>query len=131
MRGEILLNGEPFYMRGALDQAFWPDTLYTAPTDAEIEREILLAKEMGLNLLRKHIEPGDPRYLDAADRLGTLIWAEPDPLIFGSASTSRCAVTSWRWSIVTSTTRASSSGASTTRTGAFRASGAARSSRAG
>src|SRR6185295_12575488 len=51
VRGELVLNGEPFYMRGALDQAYWPDTLYTAPSDAEIEREIRLAKEMGLNLL--------------------------------------------------------------------------------
>jgi hypothetical protein len=84
VRGELLLNGEPFYMRGALDQAYWPDTLYTAPSDAEIEREIRLAKEMGLNLLRKHIKPEDPRYLDAADRLGMLIWAEPaNPLVFG------------------------------------------------
>lgn len=75
--GDLLLNGRPLYMRGALDQAYWPDTLYTVPADEEIEREIMLAKEMGLNLLRKHIKPEDPRYLDAADRLGMLIWAEP------------------------------------------------------
>jgi hypothetical protein len=75
--GELFLNGRPLYLRGALDQAYWPDSLYTAPSDAEIEREIRLAKEMGLNLLRKHIKPEDPRYLDAADRLGLLIWAEP------------------------------------------------------
>lgn len=88
VRGELLLNGEPLYMRGALDQAFWPDTLYTAPADEEIEREIRLAKEMGLNLLRKHIKPEDPRYLDIADRLGMLIWAEPaNPLVFDAAST--------------------------------------------
>jgi hypothetical protein len=75
--GRLYLNGKPFYVRGALDQAFWPNTLYTPPSDDEIEREIRLAREMGLNLLRKHIKPEDPRYLDAADRLGMLIWAEP------------------------------------------------------
>jgi hypothetical protein len=75
--GRLFLNEQPFYIRGALDQAFWPATLYTLPSDEEIEREIRLAKEMGLNLLRKHIKPEDPRYLDAADRLGMLIWAEP------------------------------------------------------
>ncbi|MCC6174877.1 MAG: hypothetical protein IT305_06205 [Chloroflexi bacterium] len=75
--GALYLNGRPFYLRGALDQAYWPETLYTAPSDEEIEREIRLAKELGLNLLRKHIKPEDPRYLDAADRLGMLIWAEP------------------------------------------------------
>jgi hypothetical protein len=75
--GQILLNGQPLYVRGALDQAYWPATLYTVPSDEEIEREIRLAKELGLNLLRKHIKPEDPRYLDACDRLGMLIWAEP------------------------------------------------------
>jgi hypothetical protein len=81
--GRLLLNGRPLYLRGALDQAYWPDTLYTVPSDEEIEREIRLAKEMGLNLLRKHIKPEDPRYLDAADRLGMLIWAEPaNPTLF-------------------------------------------------
>ncbi|MCC7367404.1 MAG: hypothetical protein IT306_03215 [Chloroflexi bacterium] len=75
--GTLLLNGQPLYLRGALDQAYWPDTLYTAPSDAEIEREIRLAKDLGFNMLRKHIKPEDPRYLDAADRLGLLIWAEP------------------------------------------------------
>jgi hypothetical protein len=87
-RGNRLwLNGQPFHMRGALDQAYWPETLYTLPSDEEIEREIRLAKEMGLNLLRKHIKPEDPRYLDACDRLGMLIWAEPaNPTRFSEAS---------------------------------------------
>lgn len=75
--GRLLLNGRPLYVRGALDQAYWPETLYTPPSVEAIEREIQLAKEMGLNLLRKHIKPEDPRYLDACDRLGMLIWAEP------------------------------------------------------
>lgn len=85
--GTVLLNGRPLYIRGALDQAYWPDTLYTAPSDEAIAREIRLAKELGLNLLRKHIKPEDPRYLDAADRLGLLIWAEPaNPIRFTDAA---------------------------------------------
>jgi hypothetical protein len=81
--GRLLLNGRPLYLRGALDQGYWPDTLYTAPADDEIEREIQLARSLGFNMLRKHIKPEDPRYLDAADRLGQLIWAEPaNPIRF-------------------------------------------------
>ncbi|TDF94171.1 glycoside hydrolase family 2 protein [Paenibacillus piri] len=74
--GMILLNGKPLYIRGALDQAFYPDTIYTAPSDAYIQREIELAKQMGFNLLRKHIKIELPRYLYWADRMGMLIWAE-------------------------------------------------------
>jgi hypothetical protein len=85
--GTLLLNGRPLYLRGALDQGYWPDTLYTAPSDDEIEREIRLAKSLGFNMLRKHIKPEDPRYLDAADRLGLLIWAEPaNPVRFSETA---------------------------------------------
>ncbi|MDQ6671659.1 MAG: beta galactosidase jelly roll domain-containing protein, partial [Chloroflexota bacterium] len=85
--GGLFLNGQPFWMRGALDQGYWPDTLYTPPSDVAIEREIRLAKQMGLNLLRKHIKPEDPRYLDACDRLGMLVWAEPaNPSVFTPAA---------------------------------------------
>lgn len=75
--GMIKLNNKPLYMRGALDQAFYPDTIYSAPSDEYIQREIQLAKEMGFNLLRKHIKIELPRYLYWADRMGMLIWAEP------------------------------------------------------
>ncbi|MBC7545958.1 MAG: glycoside hydrolase family 2 [Candidatus Sericytochromatia bacterium] len=75
--GLIYLNGTPLYVRGALDQAFHPESIYRASSVADIEREIGLAKAMGLNLLRKHIKVEDPRYLDACDRLGMLIWEEP------------------------------------------------------
>lgn len=85
--GQLWLNGQPFYMRAALDQGYWPETLYSPPSDAEIEREIGLAKSMGLNMLRKHIKPEDPRYLDVCDRLGMLIWAEPaNPTAFTDAA---------------------------------------------
>ncbi|MCL7746817.1 glycoside hydrolase family 2 protein [Halalkalibacter alkaliphilus] len=74
--GKIYLNNKPLYIRGALDQAFYPDTIYRAPSQQFIKKEITLAKEMGFNLLRKHIKVELPEYLYWADRLGMLIWAE-------------------------------------------------------
>lgn len=75
--GLVWLNGKPIYLRGALDQAFYPDSVYVAPSDEYIQNEIRLAKNMGFNLLRKHIKVEIPRYLYWADRMGILIWAEP------------------------------------------------------
>nr|HRJ43815.1 glycoside hydrolase family 2 TIM barrel-domain containing protein [Caldilineaceae bacterium] len=76
----ILLNGEPVYLRGALDQAFHPDGLHTYPTDEIIRGDIQLAKELGLNLLRCHIKINDPRYYYWADKLGLLIFYDmPSP----------------------------------------------------
>lgn len=73
----LVLNGRTeLCVRGALDQAFYPDTVYVAPSDEAIIEEIRLAKQMGFNLLRKHIKAEIPRYLYWADRLGLLIWAE-------------------------------------------------------
>ena len=75
--GEVLLNGHRQEIRGALDQAFWPSTLYRPPSSNAIASEIRRAKALGFTLLRKHIKPEDPRVLDAADELGMLIWEEP------------------------------------------------------
>jgi len=75
--GAIWLNGHRQEIRGALDQAFWADTLYALPSREAAERELRRAKELGFNLLRKHVKPEDPRSLDLADEIGMLIWAEP------------------------------------------------------
>ena len=69
----ILLNHEPIYLRGALDQAFHPDGLYTYPTDDVIRGDMELAKACGLNMLRCHIKINDPSYYFWADRLGLII----------------------------------------------------------
>ena len=74
--GQILLNGRPFYLRGALDQDYYPDLIYTPPSQEYIEEEFRKAKEMGLNCLRIHIKVADPRYYAAADKVGMLIWTE-------------------------------------------------------
>ncbi len=74
--GKILLNSRPFYLRAALDQDYYPDLIYTPPSQEYIEDEFRKAKEMGLNCLRVHIKVADPRYYSAADKVGLLIWTE-------------------------------------------------------
>ncbi len=69
----VLLNGEPVYLRGALDQAFHPDGLHTYPSDDAIRADIQAAKDLGLNMLRCHIKVNEPRYYYWADRLGVLM----------------------------------------------------------
>jgi len=74
--GKFYLNGKVIYLRGALDQAFYPDTLYTEPSLDDLRAEMRRAKQLGLNLLRCHIKVPDPRYLEAADEAGVLVWYE-------------------------------------------------------
>ena len=74
--GQLFLNGEPFYLRGALDQDYYPDTICTPPSNAFLEDQIRKAKAMGFNCLRCHIKVPDPRYYEVADSLGMLVWAE-------------------------------------------------------
>jgi hypothetical protein len=78
VRGDrIYLNGERLYVRGVLDQGFWPGCGHTAPSDDDLRRDLQLARDAGFNLVRKHIKLEDPRWLHWADRLGMLVWAEP------------------------------------------------------
>ncbi|MBV9085983.1 MAG: hypothetical protein JOY79_00740, partial [Acidobacteriaceae bacterium] len=74
--GKFYLNGQVIYLRGALDQDFYPDTVYTSPSIDYLRDEMRKAKELGLNMLRCHIKVPDPRYLDAADEAGVIIWYE-------------------------------------------------------
>jgi hypothetical protein len=69
----VLLNGEPVYLRGALDQAFHPDALHAYPSDDAIRADVQAAKDLGLNMLRCHIKINDPRYYYWCDRLGVLM----------------------------------------------------------
>ncbi len=63
-------------MRAALDQDFYPQGIYTPPSADFIRQEMLTSKALGLNMLRCHIKVPDPRYLDAADETGMLVWYE-------------------------------------------------------
>lgn len=88
--GKILLNGEPIYMRGALDQDYYPEGIYTPPSLEFLEDQAKKAKELGLNTLRCHIKVPDPRYYDVADRYGLLVWTEiPNVANFTSKSAQR------------------------------------------
>jgi hypothetical protein len=74
--GRLYLNGAPIYLRAALDQDYYPDTICTTPSTRFLEDQFRKAKELGLNCLRCHIKAPDPRYYEVADRLGLLIWTE-------------------------------------------------------
>jgi hypothetical protein len=74
--GRLWLNGEPLYLRGALDQDYYPDTICVPPSTEFLEDQIRKAKAMGLNCFRCHIKVPDPRYYEVADRLGMLIWTD-------------------------------------------------------
>lgn len=73
------LNGKPRFLRLALDQGFYPDGIYTAPSDDALIGDIRIALDMGFNGCRLHEKIFDPRYLYHADRLGFLTFGEfPD-----------------------------------------------------
>jgi hypothetical protein len=74
--GKFYLNGRVIYLRGALDQDFYPQTVYTPPSLDYLREEMRQARVLGLNLLRCHIKVPDPRYLEAADETGLLVWYE-------------------------------------------------------
>jgi hypothetical protein len=88
--GYLHLNGEPLYLRGALDQDYYPDGFGAPPSLDLLEDQLRKAKAMGLNCLRCHIKIPDPRYYEVADRLGMLIWTEiPNIETFSPASATR------------------------------------------
>ena len=72
----LTLNGKPCFMVGPLDQGFWPDGIYTAPTDAALRSDIEITKKLGFNMTRKHVKVEPARWYYWADRLGLLIWQD-------------------------------------------------------
>lgn len=73
---EILINGRVVFQRLVLDQGFYPEGVYTAPTDEALRRDIELSMSMGFNGARLHEKMFEPRFLYHADRLGYLVWGE-------------------------------------------------------
>jgi len=71
-----LLNGKFVFQYGPLDQGFWPDGLYTAPTDDALKSDLQAIKDLGLNMVRKHIKVEPQRWFYWADRLGLLVWQD-------------------------------------------------------
>jgi beta-galactosidase/beta-glucuronidase len=72
----IFLNNEPYFQNGLLDQGYWPDGLYTPPSDEAMRYDILKAKELGFSMLRKHIKIEPLRWYYHCDRLGMLVWQD-------------------------------------------------------
>lgn len=73
---KFFLNNKPIFQNGLLDQGYWPDGLYTAPSDEALIYDIETAKNCGFNVLRKHIKIEPLRWYYHCDRLGMLVWQD-------------------------------------------------------
>ena len=73
---QICLNNGTYFGMGPLDQGFWPDGIYTAPTDAALEYDLQMEKALGFNAVRKHIKVERQRWYYWADHLGLIVWQD-------------------------------------------------------
>jgi len=74
--GYFYLNNKPYFQRLVLDQGFYPDGIWTAPTDEALRRDIEMSKEVGFNGARLHQKVFEERYFYWADKLGYICWGE-------------------------------------------------------
>jgi beta-galactosidase/beta-glucuronidase len=72
----LFLNNEPLFQYGPLDQGWWPDGLYTAPTDEALRYDIEVTKQLGMNMARKHVKVEPDRWYYWCDKLGLLVWQD-------------------------------------------------------
>jgi hypothetical protein len=72
----IFLNNQELFQLGLLDQGFWPDGLYTAPTDEALRFDVETTKRLGFNMCRKHVKVEPERWYYWADRIGLLVWQD-------------------------------------------------------
>lgn len=72
----LCLNNEPLFQFGPLDQGWWPDGLYTAPSDEALAYDIRKTKDFGFNMIRKHIKVEPARWYTHCDRLGIIVWQD-------------------------------------------------------
>jgi len=70
------LNNKDYFQYGPLDQGWWPDGLYTAPTDEALKYDIIKTKELGFNMIRKHVKVEPERWYTHCDQLGILVWQD-------------------------------------------------------
>jgi hypothetical protein len=83
----LTLNGEPLFQFGPLDQGYWPDGLYTAPTEAAMAYDLEMTKELGFNMTRKHVKVEPRRWYYMADSLGLLVWQDMPSGLAGGEGT--------------------------------------------
>jgi hypothetical protein len=88
----MLLNNKFVFQYGPLDQGWWPDGLYTAPSDEALAYDIVKTKEMGFNMIRKHIKVEPARWYYHCDRTGVLVWQDMPSGDLGNRWDSRPAV---------------------------------------
>ncbi|MCL2744583.1 MAG: hypothetical protein FWE67_12095, partial [Planctomycetaceae bacterium] len=74
--GVMMLNGKPYFQMGIIDQGYFPDGLYTAPSDAALQTDIQTAKKLGFNAIRKHVKVEPERWYYWCDRFGMLVWQD-------------------------------------------------------
>ena len=72
----LMLNNQPLFLVGPLDQGWWPDGLLTPPSDAAMRYDLEVLKKLGFNMLRKHIKVEPARYYRHCDELGLLVWQD-------------------------------------------------------
>ncbi len=70
------LNNKDLFQFGPLDQGWWPDGLYTAPTDEALRYDVQKAKDFGYNMIRKHVKVEPARWYMHCDRLGIIVWQD-------------------------------------------------------
>jgi hypothetical protein len=75
-RPRIALNGRATFLHGPLDQGYWPDGIYTAPTDDALRFDLERTKQLGMNFVRKHAKVEPARWYYWADKLGLLVWQD-------------------------------------------------------
>ena len=86
----MFLNGAPQFMIGPLDQGWWPDGLYTAPTDEALRSDIEVMKKLGFNMGRKHVKVEPARWYYWCDKLGFLVWQDmPSAMTRGTPTSVR------------------------------------------
>ena len=86
----ICLNGKPQFQKGVLDQGYWPDGLYTAPSDEAFVFDIREIKKTGFNMVRKHLKIEPQRWYYHCDRMGMVVWQD---MVNGGESYKPCFVT--------------------------------------
>jgi beta-galactosidase/beta-glucuronidase len=72
----LCLNGRPLFQYGPLDQGYWPDGLYTPPSEAALRSDVALVKALGCNMLRKHVKVEPARFYYECDRQGLIVWQD-------------------------------------------------------
>ena len=75
-RPRIALNGRITFLHGPLDQGYWPDGIYTAPTDDALKSDLERTKALGMNFVRKHAKVEPARWYYWADKLGLMVWQD-------------------------------------------------------